>query len=76
MNSSNENPLMPALIRLTDYKGRMHLVSIYAISTISEAATSSQWHGIKSIVKLIDGEKLEVNETVQQISQKIVDITN
>ena len=40
-----------------------HHVNPKAIARITEARPSSQWHGIRAIVKLFDGEILEVEET-------------
>lgn len=48
-----------------------HWVSPKAIARITEAGASSQWHGIRSYVKLFDGQTLEVSETADQINKAI-----
>jgi hypothetical protein len=48
-----------------------HSVNPAAIARITEAATSSQWHGIRSYVKLFDGQTLEVSEPLEQIKKAI-----
>lgn len=49
-----------------------HWVSPNAIARITEAGVSSQWHGIRSYVKLFDGQTLEVSEAADQINKAIV----
>ncbi len=44
-----------------------HLVAIDNIARITEAGTSCQWHGIRSYVRLFDGDTLECSETVDHI---------
>ena len=39
-----------------------HYVAPYNICRITEAGASSQWHGIRSIVRLFDGTTLECSE--------------
>lgn len=40
-----------------------HHINPKAIARITEACPSSQWHGIRAIVKMFDGGILEVEET-------------
>lgn len=44
-----------------------HLLHPDAIATITEASASSQWHGTRAFIKLFDGSKLEVSETIDHI---------
>lgn len=53
----------------TSTGGTVHYVAPAAISRITEAGTSSQWHGIKSIVRLFDGGVLECSESASSISE-------
>jgi hypothetical protein len=48
-----------------------HYVSASAIARISEAGTSSQWHGIRAYVTLFDGQKLEVEQQASEINKLI-----
>ena len=46
-----------------------HLLHPDAIATITEAGASSQWHGTRAFIKLFDGTKLEVSETIDHINK-------
>lgn len=59
------------MIKITDYKGRAHYVAPSAIAKISEACTSSQWHGIRCIVKCFDDSIIEAGDTADQIAAAI-----
>ena len=48
-----------------------HYVSAQNIARITEAGTSSQWHGIRSIVRLHDGGLLECSETADEIYKAV-----
>jgi NTP pyrophosphatase (non-canonical NTP hydrolase) len=66
--------MIQTMIRLNTYNGsgyRTNYVSAKNIARITEASTSSQWHGIRSIVRLFDGETLEVSETADWISAEV-----
>ena len=56
------------MITITDMNGRKHHLSAAAIASVTEASTSSQWHGIRSIVKLFDKSIIEAQEPAQQIA--------
>lgn len=58
-------------IKVFDVSGRAHLISPKNIVRISEAATSSQWHGIRSFVKMTDGVTLECGDTVKEIEERL-----
>ena len=55
------------MIRVTDYKGATHYVAPLHIVHIKEASTSSQWHGIRSIVKLDTGEVIESSDRADEL---------
>ena len=62
------------MIKLTTPNGpsiRTHYVSAKNISRITEAGASSQWHGIKTIVRCFDGETLEVSEEAAWIVERV-----
>ena len=59
------------MIKITDYKGRTHYVAPSAIAKISEASVSSQWHGIRCIVKCFDGSVIEAGDSADQIALAI-----
>lgn len=51
------------MIQLSDFNGQTILLHPDAIAQVTEAGTSSQWHGIRAYVKTFDGRTLEVRET-------------
>lgn len=55
------------MIQLSDIDGRTILLHPDAIAQVTEAGTSSPWHGIRAFIKTFDGRTLEVSETVTQI---------
>ncbi len=55
------------MIEIRDYKGISHYVARDAIATVTVAATSSQWHGIRAYVKLFDGSIIESGDTADMI---------
>lgn len=62
------------MIRLTSPNssgGTTHYLHPQAIARVTEAGASSQWHGIKSIVRTFDGETLECSETAHEINAAI-----
>lgn len=59
------------MIELTDINRRHHFLAPSAISSVQEAGTSSQWHGICAIVHTFDGQVLEVRERASDIAQKL-----
>lgn len=54
---------------LTD--GKKVLLAKTAIVSITEAGTSSQWHGTKSFIKLINGETISCDESIENLLEKI-----
>ncbi|AVS75644.1 hypothetical protein [Paracidovorax cattleyae] len=59
------------MIRVIDVKGRAHLINEAQIVRITEADTSSQWHGIRAFIKMQDGATIEVWDTVSEIAHSI-----
>lgn len=56
------------MIQITDVNGKKRYLSPDAIASIAEASTSSQWHGIRSIVKLFDRSVIESQESADEIA--------
>ena len=50
-----------------------HYVHPDAIARMTEASASSQWHGIRTIVRTFDGEVLEVSEDMHHIVKMLQD---
>lgn len=48
-----------------------HYVAPSNVARITEAGASSQWHGIRSIVRLFDGEVLECSEVAHDIQRLV-----
>lgn len=62
------------MIRLTTPNSsgyETHYVSPANIARITEAGVSSQWHGIRSFVRLFDGAVLECSEVASDISKQV-----
>lgn len=50
------------MISLTLYTSQAIHVNPQDVSTVIEAPTSSQWHGIRAFVKMHDGTRYEVQQ--------------
>lgn len=59
------------MITLTDINRRQHYLATTAIARVQEAGTSSQWHGVCSIVHTFDGQVLEVRERAVEIARQV-----
>ena len=62
------------MIRLTTPSSNgyeTHYVAPANIARITEAGTSSQWHGIRSLVRLFDGAVLECSEVAADIAKEL-----
>lgn len=55
------------MIRLHDIDGRIVWLARESIETITEAGPSSQWHGIRSIVRTVNGRTIEASESVDVV---------
>lgn len=47
--------------------GRTEWVRPDAVARITDAGTSSQWHGVNCYVKLFDGTTLECSDTAEYV---------
>lgn len=56
------------MIEILRHDGRKELINPAAIARVTEACASSQWYGIKSIVKLFDGQVIESCHTTDEIT--------
>lgn len=66
------------MIRLTSPNSSgyaTHYLHPQAIARVTEAGVSSQWHGIRSIVRTFDGAVLECSETAHEINAAIAKAT-
>lgn len=63
------------IVTITDYQGRSHYLAPEAIARISEAGVSSQWHGIRCVVKCFDGSVIEAGDTADRIAAAIREAT-
>lgn len=62
------------MIKITDYRGRTHYLHPDAIAKLSEAAVSSQWHGIRCVVTCFDKTVIEACNTVDMIVAELVKV--
>lgn len=61
------------IIELQNYNNQTILINPDGILKIEEAGASSQWHGIKSFVKLFDGTTIECSNDVKYIQRKLME---
>lgn len=59
------------MIKITDINGCANYLAPEAIARVTEAGTSSQWHGIRSIVKTFDGQTIEARDSADDIAKAI-----
>lgn len=59
------------MIRLTAFDGQSHWVAPAAVASVTEASASSQWHGVKAIVRLFDGTLIEAQDEAKRIAERI-----
>lgn len=60
------------MIRLTNpHSGTAQYVAPGNIARVTETGVSSQWHGVRSIVRTFDGAVLECSETAEWINQEM-----
>lgn len=55
------------MLKVIDHHGRSHRLNPELISSVAETGTSSQWHGINSIIRMADGQVIEARTTVAEI---------
>jgi hypothetical protein len=56
------------MIKITDVNGHAHYLAPEAIARVQQTGPSSQWHGIRSIVKTFDLQTIEAQETADEIA--------
>lgn len=64
------------MIRLTDINGLTHYLAPQTIASITEAGTSSQWHGIRAFVRTTDGKTIEACDRTDEIINRIAAFTS
>lgn len=60
------------MIKLTDINGRDVYVAASNVARVSQADSSSQWHGIKSHVRLFDGGHIECQQDAATVDRLVV----
>jgi hypothetical protein len=59
------------MFKLTDSNGRDVYLTSANVARIDEAGTSSQWHGIRSFVRLVDGDVIECQEDAATVARLV-----
>ena len=57
------------MFKITDSSGHDVYLAAENISRINEAATASQWHGIRSIVRTFDGAVIECQQDAVKVAK-------
>lgn len=60
-----------SLIRTTDSRGNRVLITSTAVATVTEADASSQYHGTRSIIRLLDGRVIESRDGCRTIEEQM-----
>ncbi len=55
------------MLKLTGAPGHTVYVPAYLVASITVASASSQWHGIRCIVKTVHGQIYECQETAAEV---------
>lgn len=61
------------MIKLTDMNGRDVYLAARNVASVNEAGQSSQWHGVRSIVRTFDGAVIECQEEARHVARLIAD---
>ncbi|QIL72311.1 hypothetical protein G7048_19305 [Diaphorobacter sp. HDW4B] len=61
------------MIEVIDNTGVRHLLNADGIVRVSEAGTSSQWHGIRSWITMMDGKTIDCQQNVQEVKKLLLD---
>jgi hypothetical protein len=56
------------MIKITDINGHAHYLAPEAIARVTQTGTSSQWHGIRAIVRTFDLQNIEAQESADEIA--------
>lgn len=59
------------MIELTDINGHTHYIAADNICRVTEAGVSSQWHGVRSYVKLFDGATVECQQDAKTVATRV-----
>ncbi|AOV02767.1 hypothetical protein [Delftia tsuruhatensis] len=62
------------MIEVTDINGRKHLLNPDGIVRVSEAATSCQWHGIRSHIVTMHGATIECQQSTQEVKKLLMEL--
>lgn len=64
-------PLEINMLSLRTTTGATILVNPNNIVSVTEAASSTKWHGIQTIISLSDGKVVESTDTIQYIKEQM-----
>ena len=59
------------MIQLTDINGRTHAIHLDAIARLVVPGSSGKWRGANCYVRTVDGDTIEVRESVSEIMQML-----
>ncbi len=59
------------MIKVYHYKGGEVILNESEIVSIERAGTSSQWHGIRSVITMSTGKVIESGSSVEDISKML-----
>ncbi|MBF8651988.1 hypothetical protein IRZ81_14415 [Pseudomonas putida] len=59
------------MIKLTGINRNAIYLAPAAFAQVTEACTSSQWHGVCAIVRTFDGQVLEVRERADDVARQV-----
>lgn len=61
------------MIKLTDMNGRDVYLAARNVASVNEAGQSSQWHGVRSIVRTFDGAVIECQQEARHVARLIAE---
>ena len=61
-----------SLIRTTDSRGNRVLITSTAVATVTEGNEAQQYHGIRSIIRLLDGRVIESRDGCRTIEEQMI----
>ena len=59
------------MIQLTDINGKKHAIHPDTIARLVESGSSVKWHEINYYVRTLDGDMIEVKESVSEIMRML-----
>lgn len=59
------------LVEVRDHNGSRVTFNKESVISVQEAGPSSSWHGIHSLIRLVDGRLIECQDTYSQVQAKL-----